>query len=303
MNGQRRLRAAALAAFAALVAQGCATAARGRAVPEHLETKAVVSGFPDGIRYFPSNANDLALLEKDWVESVERDRAHRRAQGLTGPRPPGAYLAISGGGDNGAFGAGLLAGWSKAGKRPEFKLVTGVSTGALIAPFAFLGPAYDAQLEAFHNDEMHVDGGTTSQVFVYPAGLRLAELSEQFGIRRKRAVYVIRNARLDPEWAEVDRRTLPIAMRAIMCLIQYQGIGDLYRIFSITQRDGVDFNLAYIPAEFRVPHTAEFDPSYMKQLFQFAYGMAEAGYPWAKRPPVLVSGEEDLENRPSEPEP
>ena len=53
--------------------------------------------------------------------------------------PPVTYLAVSGGGDNGAFGAGLMNGWTETGTRPEFKMVTGVSTGALIAPFAFLG--------------------------------------------------------------------------------------------------------------------------------------------------------------------
>jgi predicted acylesterase/phospholipase RssA len=56
-------------------------------------------------------------------------------------------LAISGGGADGAFGAGLLCGWTKHGDRPRFKLVTGVSTGSLIAPFAFLGPEYDARLK------------------------------------------------------------------------------------------------------------------------------------------------------------
>ncbi len=59
---------------------------------------------------------------------------------------PAYFLAISGGGDNGAFGSGLLNGWTALGTRPQFKIVTGVSTGALIAPFAFLGSAYDAQL-------------------------------------------------------------------------------------------------------------------------------------------------------------
>ena len=56
------------------------------------------------------------------------------------------YLALSGGGADGAYGAGVLNGWSAAGTRPEFSVVSGVSTGALIAPFAFLGPAYDAML-------------------------------------------------------------------------------------------------------------------------------------------------------------
>lgn len=67
------------------------------------------------------------------------------------PQPDGSrvysYLCVSGGGSDGAFGAGILNGWSKAGGRPVFKVVTGVSTGALIAPFAFIGPAYDDQLE------------------------------------------------------------------------------------------------------------------------------------------------------------
>lgn len=56
------------------------------------------------------------------------------------------YLALSGGGGDGAYGAGVLNGWTASGKRPEFTIVSGVSTGALIAPFAFLGPAYDPYL-------------------------------------------------------------------------------------------------------------------------------------------------------------
>lgn len=55
-------------------------------------------------------------------------------------------LALSGGADEGAYGAGLLTGWSQSGKRPDFTIVTGVSTGALIAPFAFLGPSEDATI-------------------------------------------------------------------------------------------------------------------------------------------------------------
>jgi hypothetical protein len=61
-----------------------------------------------------------------------------------------AHLALSGGGANGAFGAGLLNGWTKMGDRPVFKIVTGVSTGALMAPYAFLGPAYDDALRLFY---------------------------------------------------------------------------------------------------------------------------------------------------------
>ncbi|HVY56259.1 MAG TPA: patatin-like phospholipase family protein [Xanthobacteraceae bacterium] len=58
----------------------------------------------------------------------------------------GPWLAISGGGEDGAFGAGLLNGWTQAGTRPDFSVVTGVSTGALIAPYVFAGSRYDAAL-------------------------------------------------------------------------------------------------------------------------------------------------------------
>ena len=69
----------------------------------------------------------------------------RRRAGAT--HPPGAapyhFLALSTGGLNGAFGVGVLKGWSESGTRPSFDAVTGISTGALMATFAFLGPQYD----------------------------------------------------------------------------------------------------------------------------------------------------------------
>ena len=63
---------------------------------------------------------------------------------------PAALLGISGGGSRGAYAAGVLNGWSEAATRPEFDLVTGISTGALIAPFAFLGDEYDQTLKMFY---------------------------------------------------------------------------------------------------------------------------------------------------------
>ena len=79
--------------------------------------------------------------------------AFKRAQAAHhGHLPTNYLLAISGGGDEGAFGAGLLAGWSERGDRPVFGLVTGVSTGALSAPFAFLGSEYDAKLKQVYTD-------------------------------------------------------------------------------------------------------------------------------------------------------
>lgn len=73
------------------------------------------------------------------------------------PGMPGPWLILSAGGEDGAYGAGLLAGWSKSGERPQFSLVTGVSTGALIAPFAFLGPQYDEALRDAYTKVSSVD--------------------------------------------------------------------------------------------------------------------------------------------------
>ena len=74
-------------------------------------------------------------------------RAHLdMARMRSGPR----VLALSGGGEDGAFGAGVLVGWTEAGTRPDFDVVTGVSTGALMAPFAFLGPGYDDELRRIY---------------------------------------------------------------------------------------------------------------------------------------------------------
>jgi Predicted esterase of the alpha-beta hydrolase superfamily len=62
------------------------------------------------------------------------------------------FLALSGGGPDGAFGAGLLAGWTKRGDRPEFDVVTGVSTGAIVGLFAFLGPEFDQNLQEIYTE-------------------------------------------------------------------------------------------------------------------------------------------------------
>jgi predicted acylesterase/phospholipase RssA len=79
--------------------------------------------------------------------AADRERAVLASNGGNPERlPPADYLAISGGGDDGAFGAGLLVGWTARGDRPVFKVVTGISAGALVAPFAFLGSKYDYEL-------------------------------------------------------------------------------------------------------------------------------------------------------------
>ena len=378
---------------------------RHHAVPHELEVPATVVGFPDEVRYFPQDPGDIQLMTQEFVNSWAREKAYLNKWDL----PPTSYLAISGGGDNGAFTAGFLNGWTKAGTRPQFKLVTGVSTGALIAPFAFLGPAYDKTVKSIYTnisrkdilkdrifysgflkdamadttplvqllnaevtqnivdaiaseyakgrllflattnldakrpvvwnitaiaasrqpgaldlirkvmlasaslpgafppvmfnveangktyEEMHVDGSTSAQVFIYWTGVEIKKLSEEHGAQRERTVYILCNARLDPQWGEVERRTLSITFSAIDTLIHYHVIGDLYRIYDITKRDGTDFNLSYIPQTFKVPHTRQFDTAYMRQLYDFGFAQAAAGYHWAKQPPTLVGEYDDAQ--------
>jgi predicted patatin/cPLA2 family phospholipase len=386
------------AGFACLLSSGCAPLNRSAAVPVGSEEQATIPGMT-GIRYW-ADAPDTTGFRKDTMEAYVREQTYLAASGHQGQLPPADFLAISGGGENGAFGAGLLVGWTAAGTRPTFKGVTGISTGALTAPFAFLGPAYDSKLreiyttlsskdvlesrgllagalfdDAFADNmplrrtvakyfdqsmldaiavehrkgrllligttnldarrpiiwnigkiadsgqpgalelvqrilvasaaipgafppmmidvdvdgkryqEMHVDGGASSQVFLYPPSLNVSTS----GITRERRLYVIRNARLDPDWAQVDRATFSIAGRAIDSLIQTQGLGDLYRIYLTTQRDGFDFNLAFIPRSFTRTLKEPFETAYMSDLFKVGYGLAVKGYPWEKSPPGFAA--------------
>jgi hypothetical protein len=94
------------------------------------QAAAIIPGIPD--------ARFWADSEKDFLAAL--------------PTAPGAWLALSTGGGDGAYGAGLLSGWSESGKRPEFSVVTGVSTGALMAPYAFIGSSQDAGLKRAYTE-------------------------------------------------------------------------------------------------------------------------------------------------------
>ncbi len=381
-----------------LCAGGCASVGRLDAVPQAQQQTAGIPGLED-IRHRAGTEEAAKAMQDEAVASAERELAYRAANGLTGELPPANFLAVSGGGDNGAFAAGLLNGWTASGTRPEFKLVTGVSTGAIIAPFAFLGPKYDDRLKDFYTEtapkdiliprsiltaffsdamadnsplwkkvekeitpellnniaaeykkgrlllvgttdldarqgiiwnmtkiaaskhprslelfrsiiiasaaipagfppvmidvvagnkkyqEMHVDGGATAQIFAYPPTLHLEKFGNEHQFNRERNLYLIRNSRLDPEWSNTERRITSIAGRAISSLIHTQGLGDLFRIYTTTQRDNVSYNLAYIPSSFNFEHKEEFDTNYMRALYQVGYDMAKDSYPWQHTPP------------------
>jgi hypothetical protein len=131
----------ASALVASVFLQACGTLPRLEAVPPELTEKAVIPGIPDA-RFWLDH--DLTAFIQSVIQDLQREsEAIVRAGKSPDALPPIHFLAISGGGDAGAFAAGLLSGWTVQGTRPEFKVVTGVSAGGLIAPFAFMGPRYD----------------------------------------------------------------------------------------------------------------------------------------------------------------
>jgi predicted acylesterase/phospholipase RssA len=376
---------------------GCATIAPRNVLPQADAAQIELEGFHN-IRFWgDSSAREIQAIVMADASKTE----DRLSSGVERHPPVSNLLAISGGAEDGAFGAGLLVGWSDAGTRPVFDLVTGVSSGALIAPFAFLGREHDGQLrdiftkyerkdiftynvhgliegsaladdrplakliekyvdEAFLQevakarlngrilligttnldtqrpvlwdmgriamsrdrhalglfrkillasatlpgvfppvriqvraggqsyDELHVDGGVTRQVFIAPSIFSFAS-HDQRPARpaTKPRLYVIRNGKIDPEWQSVSENVVSITQRSISTLIKNQGIGDLYRIYSITKRDGIDFNLASIPPDFSETSDEPFDQKYMIALFDRGYNLASHNYSWVKAPPGM----------------
>jgi hypothetical protein len=372
-----------------------------QALPENLLDQAQVADLP-GIRAWGDVASKS--LQQSAIESIRQEMAANHGK----LEPEANFLALSGGGGDGAFGAGILCGWTEAGNRPRFKLVTGISTGALIAPFAFLGPKYDARLKEAYTtisdkdiytvpsvvklvinlgrieaaastkplaellerliddqmiqeiavehrkgrrllvgttqldaqrqviwnmgaiaasghpdapklfrqilrasasipvafnpvyikvraggreyDEMHVDGGVRAEVMLYETALdlftaRKKVLQAEHVHDRPRKLYIIRNAQVSPEFKTIKPHIADIGTRAIGSLTKYQGVGDLYRIYVLAQRDGIDYNLAYIPVDFHPQRTSEFDTKYMNEEFNLAFNLARSGYKWSKYPP------------------
>jgi len=138
MSPLRRLSLRGFALVLVVMLGGCANIIRLDAPPPAATIDLPVLGIPNA-RFWPDGPPEP--LQQEVAQLLQRQRA-----GTTGPLPPAHFLALSGGGDNGAYGAGLLTGWTATGSRPAFNVVTGISAGALIAPFAFLGPDYDPQL-------------------------------------------------------------------------------------------------------------------------------------------------------------
>ena len=171
-----------------------------------------------------------------------------------------------------------------SGQPGALELIRQIILASASIPAAFPPVAIEVEANGQRFDELHVDGGTSSQVILYPPDLDWSRVLEKLEVPSPPDVYIIRNARLDADGAAVNRRIFPIAGRSINSLIRTQGVGDLFRIYTLTKRDGLNFNLAYIPEDFDEKPKEQFDPAWMRRLFDRGYEMGKAGYPWSKVP-------------------
>ncbi len=389
----RRSTIQALVALALVAA--CSSPSRDNPLPAELVDVAEIPGVPLARSWGDAIPREIGRwMERSKSEVIEE------FSGIYGREHN--YLSISGGGADGAFGAGLLCGWTEEGSRPEFTLVSGISTGSLIAPFAFLGSEYDDTLQQLYTtlgtadlarsksiwsilrgesvmdtvpmeeslreyytlavldaiavesrkgrslligttnldavrpviwnigriaesdapnrlqlfqdillasaaipglfppvlfeveaegeryDELHVDGGATTQLFLYPVGLDWAEVLDLLQVPGQPTVYMIRNSKLSAPYRVVSREVLEISVTTVASLMRVSGFGDLYRMYVATQRDGLRFRLAALPEDFDAESNEVFDSAYMQKLFERGYQMALEGYPWQPAPPGVV---------------
>ena len=382
--------------LAALLGVGCASLVPRNPVPANL-VQEVQPFNMKGIRAWGDEVP--GDLESEFHQRLPHMPRLAQSVSRYNGRPIVNILALSGGGSDGAFGAGLLTGWTKRGDRPTFQVVTGVSAGAIIAPFAFLGHRYDRHLREiwtdygtnelviaqilpgllggpaladsgplqaliekyvtrsflaevaaeYHKgrmlligttnldaqrpvvwnmgeiaasghpralhlfrqvilasasipgalppvnitvdlgnrsfDEMHVDGGTTHEVFVAPFQAPFRAFDRFYDAPPLRRLYIVKNGKFDPEYKAVKEQTLPIAARAIETLIKSQHRGDIYRIYRMAKDAGADFNLTFVPDSFTLKAEEAFDRRYQTALFEEGMRMSESGRVWVKMPP------------------
>ncbi len=131
------------ACLVAVLLASCASLPVRDVVPEQLVAEAQLPGLQSVRMWGDAKAAEVGAFIKDELPAIT---AKYREKIKRGEPLQSNLLAISGGADDGAFGAGLLVGWGETGTRPQFDLVTGISAGALIAPLIFLGSDYDAKL-------------------------------------------------------------------------------------------------------------------------------------------------------------
>ena len=176
---------------------------------------------------------------------------------------------------------------AKSGHPRALNTVRRIMLASAAIPGAFPPTMIDVSVDGKQYQEMHVDGGTFAQAFLYPAAVMQSRRARML---RHQAVlpvvaYLIRNGRLDPEWTVVERRTLSIMQRAVSTMIATSGYNDVVRIWNNARRDDIGYQLAYIGTDFNEVLPSPFDQKFMRDLFYYGYQKALHGYAWAKDPP------------------
>ena len=167
----------------------------------------------------------------------------------------------------------------------RLEVVRKIILASAAVPGIFPPVMIDIMVGKAKHDEMHVDGGTISQVFLYPPALELTKVVSPAKKGVRAAAYIIRNGRVTPPPGKVERLLPAIAERAIETMITSNGVGDLYRIYTTTQRDQIGYHLAFIGDEFKEFADAPFDRAYMVKLFDYGRSNGRKGYAWQRVPP------------------
>lgn len=171
------------------------------------------------------------------------------------------------------------------------KLIVDVLLASASIPAIFPPVMIDITFDGQKYQEMHVDGGTVAQAFLYPPSFSLRRAAQakprsvNLPANRKRVAYIIRNGRFVRSDVNVKLQTIAIAKEALATMTTSSGVNDTYRMFLTARRDGVDFNLASIGDDFDVPYRGPFDKGYMQSLFYYGYQQGRTGYRWQTTPP------------------
>lgn len=169
---------------------------------------------------------------------------------------------------------------------------------ASASPPGFFPPVQiDVSVNGRNYTEMHVDGGTTAQVFFRASMIHIDQAAAAAGQRPLAGskVYIIVAGKPFPDPSCVDDKALKIAARSITALTYAQTRNDLIRIYTLTLLTGMDYRVASIPQDWPIHEDSmKFEPGPMRQLFDLGFQRAVTGQAWADAPPVLDASQQSI---------
>ncbi len=233
---------------------------------------------------FSETSPMVRMIEKQFDEKImdaiaqQHCRGHRLYVGTTNL-------------DAGRFVVWNMGAIAASGHHNAIQFFRKILLASASIPGAFPPVYFDVEADGLIYDEMHVDGGVTTEVFLYGFMLDIDAAARQTArkveVDKRGSVYIIRNGKIDATPKQIQRKLPQIIQRSLSVLTRSHTWGDLYRIYVISQRDRIDFNYACIADDY-VPQAKEpFDPEEMKRLFEMGFQKASRGYRWRKLPPGL----------------